>query len=153
MTLSKTLLAIALVLSPVMATTPALADKAPIWTSFGSNVAIGGYDPVAYFALGRPTQGTAAFKATYQGAEFRFASAANRASFLANPARYAPQFGGYCAWAVSQGYTAGIDPNAWAIVDGKLYLNYNRTIQSRWQADRANLIAAGNRNWPTVLTK
>jgi YHS domain-containing protein len=153
MTLSKTFLAIALVLAPAVATTPALADKAPIWTNFGSNVAIRGYDPVAYFTAGRPTEGSASFKTTYQGAEFHFANAANRGAFLANPARYAPQFGGYCAWAVSQGYTAGIDPNAWAIVDGKLYLNYNRTIQSRWQADRANLISAGNRNWPTVLTK
>jgi YHS domain-containing protein len=153
MAFKKIAFAVALALAPLTVAGPALADKAPIWTSFGSNVAISGYDPVAYFTLGRPTQGTAAFKATYQGAEFRFANAANRASFLANPARYAPQFGGYCAWAVSQGYTAGIDPNAWAIVDGKLYLNYNRTIQSRWQADRANLIAAGNRNWPTVLTK
>jgi YHS domain-containing protein len=153
MTFFKRLLALGLILVPLAATTPALADKAPVWTSFGSNVAISGYDPVAYFTLGRPTQGVAAFKATHQGAEFRFATAANRAVFIANPTRYAPQFGGYCAWAVSQGYTAGIDPNAWAVVDGKLYLNYNRTIQARWAADRANLIQAGNRNWPTVLTK
>jgi YHS domain-containing protein len=153
MTLSKTLLALSLALAPIAVSTPALADKAPIWTSFGSNVAISGYDPVAYFTLGRPTQGSATFKANYQGAEFRFASAANRAAFVANPAHYAPQFGGYCAWAVSQGYTAGIDPTAWAVVDGNLYLNYNRTIQARWQADRANLIVAANRNWPIVLTK
>jgi YHS domain-containing protein len=153
MTLPKILLALGLIVAPITATTPALADKAPIWTSIGSNVAIRGYDPVAYFSVGRPTQGLAALKATFQGAEFRFANAANRAAFIANPARYAPQFGGYCAWAVSQGYTAGIDPNAWAIVDGKLYLNYNRTIQNRWQDDRANLIVAANRNWPTVLTK
>jgi YHS domain-containing protein len=153
MTFKKLMLAITLVAMPLAVAGPALADKAPIWTSIGSNVAIRGYDPVAYFTLGRPTQGEATFKATYQGAEFRFASAANRAAFIANPARYAPQYGGYCAWAVSQGYTAGIDPTAWAIVDGKLYLNYNRTIQTRWQGDRANLIQAGNRNWPTVLTK
>jgi YHS domain-containing protein len=153
MNTTKLLLAIGLALTPMAIASPALADKAPIWTSIGSNVAIRGYDPVAYFTLGRPTEGNATFKATYQGAEFRFASAANRAAFIANPARYAPQFGGYCAWAVSQGYTAGIDPTAWAIVDGKLYLNYNRTIQTRWAADRANLITAGNRNWPTVLSK
>jgi YHS domain-containing protein len=153
MTFKKTLLAIVLAFAPLVVAGPVLADKAPIWSSIGSNVAIRGYDPVAYFTLGRPTQGEATFKATYQGAEFRFATAANRAAFIANPARYAPQYGGYCAWAVSQGYTAGIDPTAWAIVDGKLYLNYNRTIQTRWQGDRANLIQAGNRNWPTVLTK
>ena len=152
MTLSKTLLAMALALASIAITTPAFAAKAPIWTGFGSNVAINGYDPVAYFTLGRPTQGSPSFKATYQGAEFRFATAANHAAFVANPTRYAPQYGGYCAWAVSQGYTAGVDPAAWAIVDGKLYLNYNRTIQTRWQADRDNLITAANRNWPNVLS-
>jgi YHS domain-containing protein len=146
-------LALALALSPLVISGPALADKAPIWTSFGSNVAIKGYDPVAYFTQSRPVQGSDQFKLNYQGAEFRFANAANRDVFKANPARYAPQFGGYCAWAVSQGYTAGIDPNAWAIVGGKLYLNYNKDIQSRWQKDTAGNIAAANRNWPLVLKK
>jgi YHS domain-containing protein len=116
-------------------------------------LAISGYDPVAYFSAGKPVQGSAKFKTTYQGAEFQFSSAANRDTFAANPARYAPQFGGYCAWAVSQGYTAGIDPNAWAIVGGKLYLNYNKDIQTRWQQNTAGNIAAANRNWPTVLKK
>jgi YHS domain-containing protein len=153
MKLPKRLLALGLALAPLTITTPALADKAPIWTGFASNVAISGYDPVAYFSAHRPVQGSAMHKTTYQGGEFRFANEANRAAFVANPARYAPQFGGYCAWAVSQGYTAGIDPNAWAIVDGKLYLNYNTQIQARWQSDRANLIAAANRNWPNVLKK
>lgn len=153
MTIKTLLLAVAFVVTPLAVAGPALADKAPIWTSIGTNVAIRGYDPVAYFTIGRPTQGVARFKATYQGAEFRFANAANRAAFIASPARYAPQYGGYCAWAVSQGSTAGIDPNAWAIVNGKLYLNYNASIQSRWQGDRANLIVAGDRNWPLVLKK
>lgn len=153
MKLGKILLAIGVIIAPLAVSGPVLADKAPIWTSIGSNVAIRGYDPVAYFTVGRPTEGVATFKATYQGAEFRFANAANRAAFIANPARYAPQYGGYCAWAVSQGYTAGIDPNAWAIVDGKLYLNYNRSIQTRWQADRSNFIVAANGNWPNVLKK
>jgi hypothetical protein len=134
-----------------VAPSPALADNAPVWTPLGSNVAIRGYDPVAYFTVGRPTVGDARFEARHQGAIFRFASAANRDAFVANPTRYAPQYGGYCAWAVSQGYTAGIDPNAWRIVDGRLYLNYNATIQRRWEADRANLIQQANRNWPSVL--
>jgi YHS domain-containing protein len=151
MTMKKFALAIALTLAPLAVSGPALADKAPIWTSFGSNVAINGYDPVAYFTAGRPTQGVATFKTTYQGAEFRFANAANRAAFLANPTRYAPQYGGYCAYAVSQGATAGIDPNAWTIVGGKLYLNNSQSIRTRWQADQANYIAAANRNWPNVL--
>jgi YHS domain-containing protein len=153
MKLSQLAIALALAFTPLVSAGPALADKAPIWTSFGSNVAIRGYDPVAYFTVGRPVEGSASFKATYQGAEFRFANAANRAAFVANPARYAPQYGGYCAWAVGHGYTAGIDPEAWAIVDGKLYLNYNRSIQSQWQGDRANQIRSANANWPLVLKK
>lgn len=151
MTFKTLMLAIAFVVTPLAVAGPALADKPAIWTSIGTNVAIRGYDPVAYFTVGRPTQGVASFKASYQGAEFRFANAANRAAFIANPSRYAPQYGGYCAWAVSQGSTAGIDPNAWAIVDGKLYLNYNANIQSRWQGNRAQFIVAANRNWPLVL--
>lgn len=153
MKLSQLAFIIGLAVMPIVSATPALADKAPIWTSLGSNVAIRGYDPVAYFTNSAPVLGSSSFKANYQGAKFHFANAANRAAFVANPARYAPQFGGYCAWAVSQGYTAGIDPNAWAIVGGKLYLNYNRTIQARWQADQANLIRIGNQNWPLVLKK
>ncbi len=149
----KLALIFALALSPLAIAGPALADKALVWTSFGSNVAIKGYDPVAYFTAGKPVQGSSKFKVNYQGAEFQFSSAANRDAFAANPGRYAPQFGGYCAWAVSQGYTAGIDPNAWAIVGGKLDLNYNKEIQARWQQNTAGNIAAANRNWPTVLKK
>jgi YHS domain-containing protein len=149
----RLLVALALAAAAISATpsASALAAKAPVWTPLGSNVAIRGYDPVAYFTQGRPTQGQAAFKTTWQGAEFRFASAANRDAFVANPARYAPRYGGYCAWAVSQGYTAGVDPNAWRIVDGRLYLNYNREIQTRWERDMAGHIAAADRNWPSVL--
>jgi hypothetical protein len=87
----------------------------------------------------------------WQGATWRFASAANRDRFAAAPERYAPQYGGYCAWAVSQGYTAGIDPEAWTIVDGKLYLNYDREVQERWAADREANIRSADANWPQLL--
>jgi len=69
----------------------------------------------------------------------------------AGPAAYAPQYGGYCAWAVSQGYTASTDPHAWRIVDGKLYLNYSKGVQKRWQQDIPGNIAKGDANWPKVL--
>jgi YHS domain-containing protein len=137
--------------APLALPAPAFADKAPVFTGLASNAAIRGYDTVAYFTTGRPTRGDARYSTNWHGATWHFASAANRDRFAANPARYAPQFGGYCAWAVSQGYTAGIDPNAWRIVDGKLYLNYNREIQARWEQNTAANIAAGNRNWPSVL--
>lgn len=147
----STLLAAPVALSGTLLPGAALADRAPVWTPLGSNLALRGFDPVAYFRAGRPVQGLAQFSTRHQGAEFRFASAANRDAFMAAPARYAPQYGGYCAWAVSQGYTAGVDPQAWRIVDGRLYLNYNRDIQRRWEADIPGHIAAANRNWPAVL--
>lgn len=134
-------------------TVPAFADQAPVYTSILSRVAVNGYDPVAYFTDGRPVRGLAAHRVTYQGYEYRFASAAHLAAFNANPARYLPQYGGYCAWAVSQGYTAPGNPDNWRIVDGKLYLNYNDEIQRRWEGDIPGYIRSANINWPSVLAR
>jgi hypothetical protein len=114
-------------------------------------LALDGYDAVAYFDEGKPLKGSTQYTHRWQGATWRFATAARRDRFAAEPERFAPQFGGYCAWAVSHGYTADADPEAWAIVDGKLYLNYNRDVQKEWSADRAALIVAGNANWPKLL--
>jgi YHS domain-containing protein len=131
-------------------TTPAAyADKAPIYTK-KENLAVGGYDVVSYFS-GTPAQGLAAFPATYKGARFLFASEANRSKFLANPAAFAPQYGGYCAWAVSQGYTAPGNPKNYKVVDGKLYLNFNDDIQKRWEKNIPGFIADADKNWPAVL--
>lgn len=116
-----------------------------------NNVAVKGTDVVAYFEQGQPVAGSATFTAEYMGATWRFSTAAHRDAFAADPARYAPQYGGYCAWAVAQGYTAKIDPRAWRVVDDKLYLNYNLSIRKQWDADRDALIAAGNQNWPKLL--
>lgn len=113
--------------------------------------AIGGYDPVAYFEEGRAVSGSADFSLDWNGATWRFSSARHKALFAAEPERYAPQFGGYCAWAVSQGYTAKTDPEAFSIVDGRLYLNYDQDVRSEWDQDRASLIQAGQGNWPEVL--
>lgn len=132
---------------------PACADTAPVHTGLLSNVAVGGYDPVAYFTQGHPVRGVAQFKTTHQGYEYRFASAANLAAFRASPARYLPQYGGYCAWAVAQGYTAPGDPRAWRIVDGRLYLNYNAEIQQRWETDIQGNVSRANGHWPSVLRR
>lgn len=113
--------------------------------------AIRGYDPVAYFEYGRPTRGKAAFSAEWQGAIYRFDNADHLARFRADPQKYAPQYGGYCAYAVSQGYTASTVPEAWRIVDGKLYLNYSPSVQELWNRDTAGYISAADRNWPGVL--
>ncbi|MCR9096517.1 MAG: YHS domain-containing protein [bacterium] len=120
----------------------------PINATFFGDVAIEGTDPVAYFTEGRPVEGTKAHSLEYMGATWRFASAENKAAFEADPDKYAPQYGGYCAWAVSQGYTAGIDPDAWTIVEGKLYLNYDESVMKSWLADRDALIDRADANWP-----
>jgi YHS domain-containing protein len=149
----KLLAALAIAFSSFFIAAPAYADEAPVYTSFLSRVAVSGYDPVAYFTDGRPVRGSQQFSTTYQGYEYRFASAAHRDAFRAAPARYLPQYGGYCAWAVSQGYTASADPTNWRIVDGRLYLNYNDEIQRRWEQDIPGHIRNANANWPSVLSR
>ena len=112
--------------------------------------ALRGYDAVAYFKNGKPVKGAAAHKAECKGSTFLFATQANRDAFAADPARYAPQYGGYCAFGVSGGYKAATDPAAFTVVDGKLYLNYNRDVQRQWSADVPGFIARADRNWPAV---
>jgi YHS domain-containing protein len=129
---------------------PAAAATAPVYTPAFSRLALEGYDPVSYFS-GKPVKGDARFNTSHQGAEYRFASAANLAAFRARPDAYLPQYGGYCAWAVSRGYTAKSDPRAWKVVGGKLYLNYDAKIQERWQSDIPGNIAKADQNWPRVL--
>lgn len=126
---------------------------APVNKTLFGGQAIKGFDAVAYFESGQPQKGSKAFAHEWNGATWLFASDAHRAAFAAEPEKYAPQFGGYCAWAVSQGYTADIDPAAWRIVDGKLYLNYNPKIQKRWEEDAAGNITKAEKNWPDILKK
>jgi len=142
------LLALGFVLSP--GATPAAALSPVNKTIFGG-VAIDGYDPVAYFEEGAPRQGSKAFTFDWNGAAWRFATAEHRDRFAAAPEKYAPQYGGYCAWAVGHGYTAGIDPDAWTIRDGKLYLNYDLEIREKWLGDVPGWIAKGDQNWPKLL--
>ncbi len=147
------------VLSAVVVGFLTLTAAAGVWAGGAVNVseragaAIEGVDPVAYFAEGRPVKGDRAFEHAWMGATWRFASQANRDAFAADPARFAPQYGGYCAWAVSQGYTATIDPEAWRIVDGKLYLNYSKGVQAKWVKDIPGNIQKANANWPGILAK
>lgn len=131
----------------------AFARDAEVYTGTFSSLAVGGYDAVAYFKMGKPVQGNAQFETAYKGATWRFASRENLDAFRSNPEAYAPQYGGYCAWAVAQGYTASGDPQVWTIVGGKLYLNYDRSVQAKWEKDIPGFIAKGDRNWPGVLGK
>jgi YHS domain-containing protein len=136
-----------------LALRPAHAAESPVYTGLVKGVAVGGHDPVAYFTEGKPVKGSRDITLEHEGATWRFASPANRDAFKADPAKYAPQYGGYCAWAVSQNYTAKGDPDAWTISNGKLYLNYNKSVRSTWEKDIPGNVKKGDVNWPTVLGK
>ena len=112
-----------------------------------------GYDVVAYATKNAAVKGRAEFEYRWQQAIWRFESAGHRNLFAQSPETYAPQFGGYCAWAVSRGYTADVDPEAWRRVEGQLYLNYSKRVQRLWEQDVAGNIAKAEANWPGVLTK
>lgn len=144
------LLPVLLVGGAIVAVSPLRASDgvAPVFSDKG--VAIKGYDPVAYFEQGAPVEGSPGVQYEWNGAVWHFANKTNRDKFAADPEAYAPQYGGYCAWAVSQGKTAPIDPEAWEIVGGKLYLNYSSRIQKKWQKDRDTLKKKADQNWPTL---
>lgn len=125
--------------------------KPPIYTTFFSDLAVAGYDTVAYFTENQAVKGSKQFKTEYKGATWRFKNADNLATFKANPEKYAPQYGGYCAWAVANNDTAKGDPHQWTIHSGKLYLNYDAEIQSRWLKDKEGFINAADKNWPNVI--
>ncbi len=124
----------------------------PINKTWGGT-AIKGFDPVAYFTDSRPAKGDKQWSHTWQDARWLFASEAYRDRFAADPESYAPQYGGYCAYAVSEGNTAGIDPEQWSIVDGKLYLNYSAKIKKTWEQDIQGRIARSDENWPRLLAE
>jgi len=137
----------------LLAAAAPLAAVSPVNKSFFGGVAIEGYDPVAYFTDGKPVEGKKQYTHDWMGATWRFASAGHRDLFVADPEKYAPQYGGWCAYAVAHNDTAGIDPEAWTIHDGKLYLNYDEEIQAKWLADRDAFIAQANANWPKLVDK
>lgn len=131
----------------------AVAESAPISTGWFSDLAVEGYDPVAYFTLGEATKGSKAFRTRYLDAEFRFTSQEHLTQFEANPDKYAPQYGGYCAWAVAQGYTAKGSAQNWRIVDDRLYLNYDDKVQKQWEQNIPAFIEQANEQWPSVLVR
>ncbi|MGH1478928.1 MAG: YHS domain-containing (seleno)protein [Geminicoccales bacterium] len=112
--------------------------------------AVHGYDVVAYFTKGEPTEGSDEFQAEHEGATYRFASAEHRDAFTADPAKYAPQYGGYCAFGTAMGRKFDGDPNAWKVVDDKLYLNLNKDIQKRWLGDVPGFVRGAENNWPII---
>lgn len=117
--------------------------------------AIKGFDTVAYFTMQKAIKGIPAYTSVYKGSTFQFATGENRDLFAANPAKYAPQYNGYCAYGVSKGAKAKIEGDAFKIVEGKLYLNYDKSIQSDWEKGQAAFITKADKNWESVrkLTK
>ncbi len=147
--LALSLLAFAAVAAPVAASA---ATPAPAISTAADGLAARGYDVTAYFLHGRPVPGIAAHRLAYKGATWLFASAETLERFRSNPDAFAPQFGGYCAWAVSQHYLAPGDPRQWKVVEGKLYLNANARAKELWEADQDAAIVRGHANWPAVLS-
>ena len=110
-----------------------------------------GYDPVAFQTFGKAYQGTESLTAAYDGATYRFVSEKNRELFQKDPEKYVPAYGGYCAWAVSQGKLAPVDVSTWQIVDGRLVLNYDASVRAKFDADRDALIKKADANWPGLV--
>jgi hypothetical protein len=143
--------ALALGLAPMP---PAGAQAAsPVNVLAGGGVAIHGFDPVAYFVDGGPRKGRPDLALDHAGARWLFSSEANRARFRQEPEKYLPAYGGYCAYGVAQGYLVKIDPEAWAIVNGRLYLNYDRSVAQTWRKDVPGYLAKADANWSGLVAK
>jgi len=125
--------------------------KPRVYANSSTKVAINGYDPVGYFTQNKPVEGNAEISTQWNDAVWYFSSEENKMKFTAAPEKYAPQYGGYCAFAVSLGSTASTVPEAWSIVDGKLYLNYSLGVRTRWKTDIPGNIEKADNNWPGVL--
>ena len=127
-----------------------LRGQTPGTINAANGVAIQGYDAVAYHTQQEAVKGSRAFTHAWRGVTWQFASAANRDRFARSPEQFLPEFGGFCAYGVSRGYAVDIDPQAFAVVDGRLYLNYSKRVQTTWNTDRAGYIENARTNWPKV---
>ncbi len=127
------------------------AGKDEIYTSFLGKAGAGGYDVVAYFTDSKPVKGNKKLKTSHKGAKWYFSTAENLELFKAEPDKYLPQYGGYCAWAVAEGYLYAGDPVYWSVHNDKLYLNYDADVQEKWVADKERFIVESDMNWPGIL--
>jgi YHS domain-containing protein len=146
--MKKGILTVGLVLAMIIA---ALAQKSEIFKT--SDGAIRGYDPVAFFKDNKPVKGNSKFTYTWKGADWFFANQQNLETFKADPEKYAPQFGGYCAYGMAGGHKAPTDTDTWTIVGDKLYFNYNKDVKVMWNKDRPGLITKAEKNWPEIKDK
>jgi len=143
----------------VLFNTTAMAAEPPINTLkagvFGgrTDTAINGYDTVAYFTVGKPVKGQDNLATDWRGAKWKFSSQANLDLFKSNPEKYAPQYGGYCAYGVTQGYLVKVEPDQFTLREGKLYLNYDAEVQAKWLKDPAGYILDGDTKFQALLKK
>lgn len=147
----KTLVSLTLLL--LWSTFVPKATAGPTLNVDARGVAIQGYDPVAFFTDGKPVAGTPEFASEFHGATYRFASAEHKAIFDKDPARYEPQFGGYCAYGVAKGHLSPIKVEAFQIVDGRLILQYNPEVRDLFNQDRAANLKSAEEKWPEVAAK
>lgn len=118
-----------------------------------TDTAIRGYDTVAYFTVGKPVRGNDQFVTEYKGAKWKFSNQENLEKFKADPAKYAPQYGGYCAYGIANDSLVKIEPDQWTIVDGKLYLNYDDDINKKWKKDQQNYIKKADEKFGKLIQK
>jgi len=149
MTIFKKISVLAIFLSVFVASVTYAAK--PVYSGGKERAAIRGFDPVAYFTDNMPVKGSKEFELEYNGAKWLFSSQKNLDAFKEAPEQYAPQYGGYCAYAVARGTTASIKPEHFTIVEGKLYLNYSKSVYKRWTKKKDEFIVDANKNWPKVL--
>ena len=128
-----------------------MAQKSAVFIK--NNAAINGYDAVAYFTQSKPVKGSKQFSYNWNGADWYFSSKQTLDLFKASPDKYAPQYGGYCAYGCSQNHKAPTEPDAWTIVNNKLYLNYDADIKSKWVKDKDGYIQKADKNWPGIKDK
>ena len=131
--------------------TPLAAHAAEPQAFATGGIAINGYDPVAYFTQSKPVEGDPAITSDWLGAKIQFVSTEHKALFDADPDKYAPKYGGFCAYAVSKGYTATTDPSAWSIYEDRLYLNFSKSVRALWSVRKGSHVQAADANWPGVL--
>lgn len=124
------------------------AQQKPVFSK--NNIAVNGYDVVAYFTQSKAIKGVEEYAVYWKETKWLFSTASNAALFKENPEKYTPQYGGYCAYGCSRGYKAKTEPEAWSIVNGKLYLNYNLQVRDTWKKDIDNYIKKANAKWPAI---
>ena len=142
-----------LLLFLLIGTMPVLAQTKTLINLDKQGVALQGYDPVAFFIDGRPVKGQAQFESKFNGAHYFFASAENKATFDATPAKYEPQFGGFCAYAASEGHTAPVKVDAFMIVNQRLLMQYDQDVKKKFQQDPQGRLAKADKNWPSLVQK